>query len=139
MGINGISDYSSLFANYKVPEIPSIGLEQADRVETVPAVAQPLKQAETQTDARDIDLSIEESAPARKPAADVREISLTFNAGEDYGYIGKDSNIEDLDMQKAISDMKKDQVLQQYQYFVGKAENLFPHSSGEDGKVFLKF
>lgn len=139
MGINGISDYSSLFANYKVPEIPSVDLEQVKRAEAVPAVAQPLQQAETQTDARDIDLSIEESVPARKPVADVREISLTFNAGEDYGYIGKDSNIEDLDMQKAISDMKKDQVLQQYQYFVGKAENLFPHNSGEDGKVFLKF
>lgn len=30
-----------------------------------------------------------------------------------------DSDIKSLDMEKAISDMRKDQVLQQYQFFVG--------------------
>lgn len=33
---------------------------------------------------------------------------------------GQDSDIKSLDMEKAISDMRKDQVLQQYQFFVGE-------------------
>lgn len=32
---------------------------------------------------------------------------------------GAESDIRSLDMEKAISDMRKDQVLQQYQFFVG--------------------
>ena len=38
---------------------------------------------------------------------------------DDFGYIGRDSDIHSLDVEKAISDMRKDQILQQYQYFVG--------------------
>ncbi len=32
---------------------------------------------------------------------------------------GVDSDISKLDVEKALSDLKKDQVLQQYQFFVG--------------------
>ena len=39
-----------------------------------------------------------------------------------YDLKGKDSDLESLDVQKAISDMEKDQVLQQYQYFVETAD-----------------
>ncbi len=154
MRIGGVSDYSSMFSNYKVPEIPSVNIEQLMRAEELSGrqASQVKKTAEQSTDMQsvrtrqeqgkpinDIDLSIEENIPVRKPNADVREISLTFNAREDFGYIGQDSDIENLDMQKAISDMKKDGILQQYQYFVGSAENLLPKNITEDGAVFLKF
>ena len=33
--------------------------------------------------------------------------------------IGRDVDIKNLDMQKAVSDMKKDGILSQYQFFVG--------------------
>lgn len=36
-----------------------------------------------------------------------------------YELKGKNSDIRSLDMEKAISDMQKDQLLQQYQFFVG--------------------
>lgn len=133
MGIGGISDYSHMFSNYKVPEIPSVNFDQLKKTQNQETV----KPQETVS--RDIDLTIEERKTPKPEALDVKDISLTFNAGEDFGYIGKDSDIQDLDMQKAISDMKKDQVLQQYQYFVGNAENLFPKNESEDGFVFLKF
>lgn len=156
MRIGGVSDYSSMFSNYKVPEIPSVDIKKLTRGEALTnsqasqsqeATGQVnsiqsnrISQADTQTKSvNDIDLSIEENIPVRKPNADVREISLTFNAREDFGYIGQDSDIENLDMQKAISDMKKDGILQQYQYFVGSAENLLPKNITEDGAVFLKF
>lgn len=141
MGISGISDYGSLFANYKVPEIPAADLEQLKRTEALSGSGQMVQESSPQIAeaSQDIDLSIEETRPAVRESVNPAELSLTFNAGEDYGYIGKDSDIASLDMQKAISDMKKDQVLQQYQYFVGSAENLFRKSSSEDGLVFLKF
>ncbi len=135
MGINGINDYSSMFRNYRVPEIPSADFEQIKKAEqSAPAATQ-----SEPVIAPVIDLSIEEIQKPKPEALNINEISLKFNAGEDFGYLGKDSDITDLDMQKAISDMKKDQVLQQYQYFVGNAENLFPQNRNEDGLVFLKF
>lgn len=137
MGIGPIFDYSSLFANYKVPEIPSVDLGSIQRPEAVSAKEQaPATQAQSATN--DIDLSVEEK-PQLRPNANVHDLSLSFNIGEDYSYIGRDSDIEALDMQKAISDMKKDQVLQQYQYFVGSADNLFSDTSNKDGLVFMKF
>lgn len=42
----------------------------------------------------------------------------------DFAMRGNDSRLEDLDMQQAISDMKKDAVLQQYQFFVGESREL---------------
>lgn len=39
-----------------------------------------------------------------------------------YDYIGTDCCPDNPDIQKAISDMKQDQVLQSYQYFVGNQE-----------------
>ncbi len=128
MGIGRITDYGAAFAGYRVPQIPSIDVSELQRNttgQTKEADAVMLQNTAAQP------APISESAPAysdslvirevRKPI-DTREISLKFNVGDDYGYLGKDSKIEDLDMQKAISDMKKDQVLQEYQYFVGKNE-----------------
>lgn len=55
----------------------------------------------------------------RKPVfTDLEDISLGFNKQDDFSYIGKDADIERLDMQKAISDMKKDNLFHQYQFFV---------------------
>ncbi len=137
MGIGSITDYNSLFANYRVPQIPVADVEKIQS-NSANAVKNS-QQTDIQSDVNDIDLSIEEKSPVRSQNADVRELSLTFNAGEDFGYIGQDSDLGNLDMQKAISDMKRDSILQQYQYFVGTADNLFPQSSNEDGAVFLKF
>ena len=44
-----------------------------------------------------------------------------YRAGETYELKGEDSDINKLDVAKAVSDLDKDQILQQYQYFVGEA------------------
>ncbi len=136
MGIGSISDYNSLFANYKVAEIPSVDLGSLQKPEAVSEKAPSVAQESPAINS--IDLSIEEK-PIERANTDVHDLSLSFNLNEDYGFIGRDSDIEALDMQKAISDMKKDQVLQQYQYFVGSAKDLFSDASGIDGLVFMKF
>ena len=133
MGNLGISDYSSLFQNYRIPNIPEVKIGQ---VETqAPKVQESPVTPQEKT-------VITEQEPLRNPAgksADLENISLKFNTGEDYSYIGKDSDIEKLDMQKAISDMQKDSILQQYQYFVGSAQNLNGAMASEDGIVIPKF
>lgn len=133
MGINGISEYGNMPFSYKIPEIPTVDYEKVNSAQD--AVKAP-KAAEVKP--QDIALSIEEkNSHVSKPSANVQDLSLSFNLQEDYGYLGKDSNIEDLDVQKAISNMRKDQVLQQYQYFVGDSRKLLQKVS-EDGLVFLK-
>jgi len=57
--------------------------------------------------------------PKASKNADINALSLTFNKEENFGYIGKDKDVAALDVQKAISDMQKDHILQQYHYFVG--------------------
>lgn len=134
MGINGISEYGNMPFSYKILEIPAVDYEKVNSAQD--AVKAP-KAAEVKP--QDIALSIEEkNSHVSKPSANVQDLSLSFNLQEDYGYLGKDSNIEDLDVQKAISNMRKDQVLQQYQYFVGDSRKLLQKAS-EDGLVFLKF
>lgn len=44
-----------------------------------------------------------------------------YRAGETYEQKGEDADINQLDVAKAVSDLEKDKILQQYQYFVGGA------------------
>lgn len=75
----------------------------------------------------------------RSKMADLENISLNFNAGDTYDYIGKESDLQLLDAEKLISDMKKDSVLDQYRYFVGAEEaSAFAGGLNGDGIVVLK-
>ena len=128
----GISDYSSYFQNYRIPDIPEVKPVQLQQQEQ-------LQQQSVELNEKKV---IAEQEPVRNPVgrnADLENISLKFNTGEDYGYIGKDSDLAQLDMQKAISDMQKDSILQQYQYFVGSAQNIVTDNIFDDGIVVPKF
>ena len=72
---------------------------------------------------------------SRSHSADLENISLTFCKNDTYDYIGKDASLENLDMMSAISDMQKDKVLEQYQYFVKPKDVLL---SDVDGTVIQK-
>lgn len=48
----------------------------------------------------------------------------TYNPNESYEMVGVDSDINSLDVEKAVSDLDKDKVLMQYQYFVGDKQKL---------------
>ena len=75
--------------------------------------------------------------PQRGKDAQLEDISLTFNRKESFDYLGQDSDIRSLDMRKAISDMQKDQIIQQYNFFVGSAKNLMENNP--DGTVIAKW
>lgn len=128
MNISGMNDYSSILRNYTVPSIPAhnpIAIEEMPRqdyAEKIPVTdihEEPFAQVHPKTDAK------------------LENISITFNKQDDFDFIGQDKDIRSLDMERAISDMKKDQVLQQYQYFVGSSKNILP--AGSDGIVLAKF
>jgi len=129
MGIQFYSGLSNLnYGSYRTMDIPKVKPE-----EIKPEVQQPQIVEEPKKELQDYSLT-NVSSNKTKPA-DLENISLTFNKEEDFGYIGKDASIKSLDMEKAISDMKKDGILEEYQYFVGSSKNL---DFGADGIVIPK-
>ncbi|MCQ2523469.1 MAG: hypothetical protein MJ123_03940 [Lachnospiraceae bacterium] len=131
MAINGIGGFGG-FENYKIMNIPKVDVEtvkkqdeEALELQNQPKLDAPVANTATEDN--------------RSKSADLDNISLNFNKGDDYSYIGSESDINNLDMQKAISDMRKDKILEDYQYFVGSSENLMTNFNNEDGAVFMKF
>lgn len=130
MSIDGIGNYPGVGLNYSVPPIPKVDLEAVRRQDAMTASAVTVESPAVP------DAQEEASDFLRTPNAKLEDISISFNKQDDFGYIGQDSDIRALDMERAISDMKKDQVLWQYQYFVGSARNLI--NGSEDGVVIPK-
>lgn len=131
MGIGPIGSYSGVYGAYGMQNIKTVDIETVKEQDArklaeeeknyQPAVTEPVAQSEQEQ---------------RKPNVDLQDISLTFNQADDFGYIGQDASLSGLDMEKAISDMKKDEVLQQYNYFVGSAQNMITDTT--DGIVIRK-
>ena len=98
----GFYDYNSI----KINEVRSQQIQEARESEQIP-VTGTVEQNDS-TDAK-----VEQIPAAQKEDYGVAD----FNAK--YHLKGVDSDISKLDVEKALSDLKKDQVLQQYQFFVG--------------------
>ena len=114
MGINGINNYSNFINNYRIPSIPSVSVDEVKRQD---------EELKKLASSPALESTLQDAVSSAKPRNDaaLEDISITFNKGDDYGYIGKDSDIYSLDVENAISDMRKDDVLKQYQYFVGNS------------------
>ncbi len=134
MLINGLSQYD-LFSAYnssnaidKIPEINSQvisgqGKHAAHAAETVPH----------QESAEPLALNLEAIRP--RSDASLENISLSLKSNGDFEMKGRDSSLSTLDVEKAVSDMQKDQALLQYQYFVGDSNII---GNDEDGAVLQK-
>lgn len=114
------------------------GAFQSDyRINNIPKAAE-VKPLETVTEVNESSepkqLQVEE-VTNRPKSVDPNEVSLSFNKNDDYSYIGKDKDIENLDMEKAISEMRQDSILQEYQYFVGNTNTVY---ASADGVVIAK-
>ena len=130
MGIELLSGFGRVQPYYKASEIPVI------------TPAEVRKQSEQQTDAKqttaeDVMSSSITSAgeDTRSKVANLQDVSLTFNKEESFDYLGSESGLMNLDVRKAISDMRKDSILQDYQYFVGSSPS---YMNTDDGIVFRK-
>lgn len=134
MGIQiyqGMGSFSTC-SNYQRPEIKLVSGEEVRRQD------QEQQQAALQQSTPDYSRMTDFAAQDRRAkAADLENISLTFNKTDSFDYLGSESGLENLDVMKAVSDMRKDEVLQEYQYFVGSSQNFAFQS--EDGVVIPGF
>lgn len=130
MAINGLLDYGGLYSNYRPIQIPMVDVSEVAKQDE-----NAIKASENVVAAPVLETPVNDN---RSRMADLDNISLNFNTGDDYSYIGSESDMTTLDMEKLISDMKKDKVLEDYQYFVGSTntQNTF---ADNDGAVFLKY
>lgn len=76
-------------------------------------------------DEKQSDLDSSERQGRKGVSSEERTEALEFAIGStkkhEYSLVGVESDIEALDIEKAISDMQKDSILQEYQYFVKSA------------------
>ncbi len=73
----------------------------------------PLQHADVDNDIIGID-----SANVSNQSFSSYDYANQYKPGEIYNLKGADSDIKSLDIEKAVDDMKKDSIIQQYQYFV---------------------
>ena len=116
MTIGGFSDISFLYRPYDAYRIPTADTQKSETLgQNITSKQQavvpeaPVAKAE------------EATVPVERKNTALEDVSLTFLKDDTYDMIGSESDLNKLDMQKAISDMQKDKILQDYNYFVGSS------------------
>lgn len=109
MNISGIRPYAG-FYDYNSIKAEALRSQQIAEAQPTISLQQPEEPQVTVTE-----VPVEQNF-------DSYDFAQTYRSGETYELKGKDSDLESLDVQKAVSDLGKDQVLQQYQYFVGSSD-----------------
>ena len=132
MTIGGFSDISFLYRPYDAYRIPTVDTQKSETLgQNITSKQQavvpeaPVAKAE------------EATVPVERKNTALEDVSLTFLKDDTYDMIGSESDLNLLDMQKAISDMQKDKILQDYNYFVGSSV-MQQRNISEDGVVVAK-
>lgn len=115
MTISGIRPYAG-FYEYNSIKANELRAEQIAATQEASSVEAEEVSTETQS------VAIQTPAPEQNFTA--FDYAQNYRSDETYELKGKDSDLASLDMQKAISDLDKDQVLQQYQFFVGDKDSV---------------
>lgn len=113
MNISGIQSYSG-FYDYNSIRTNAAGVQQLSGAPAVPAEKEKSGQEQ-----QNPNIAAETSGKQDFTAADYAK---QYQPDATYEMKGADSDIQNLDMTQAISDMQKDQVLQQYQFFIGESQ-----------------
>lgn len=102
----GFYDYNSI----KINEVRSQQIQEAKESSQIPVTntAEP----EDNGDARQI-------PKVQQEDQGIADFNARYQPDASYELKGIDSDLSKLDVEKALSDLKEDQVLQQYQFFVG--------------------
>lgn len=134
--LQGINSQSDLYSAYN--RIQTKKVFEDESLKSLAGQAQNPSNLEQSKEAaaphKEMDLRLGDIKPRQNLS--IEDVSLSLNeSAASFEMKGRQSNIEDLDMEKAISDMQKDKTLMQYQYFVGESN---PFMSSEDGIVIPK-
>lgn len=114
MNISGIRTGAG-FYDYNSIKINEVRNQQIR--ESMESGQMPVMGAVEQNDSADIEaVQLQTVQKADYRAA---EFNARYQPDASYELKGVDSDLSKLDVEKALSDLKKDQVLQQYQFFVG--------------------
>lgn len=107
MNISGINSYLGFY------DYNSIKTSEAEKLTAIPveASAKKIEQMPQETKAEEI----------RNQSFTAADYAKEYRPDAEYELRGVDSDISKLDVTQAISDMHKDKVLQQYQFFVGES------------------
>ena len=115
-------DYSQVYN-----DLSSIRLR--DTLSEVKPVQKEVKPVETAK------VSLEEQVAARPgKLIGLEDISISFNKNDDFDLIGTTSDITNLDVEKAVSISKRDDILNSYR----TSETQVPVYAGEEGTVIAK-
>jgi len=113
MTISGVSNAYS-YANYtKRIETSSIDAD----VSQISQVNQPLP-VESSISSNDQPQQQATEMPMPSRTGNLEKIIFDFKKNNEFNLVGAQSEAEDLDVDKALSNMKKDSVLDQYKFFV---------------------
>ena len=115
MTISGIRPYAG-FYEYNSIKANELRAEQIAATQKASSVEAEEVSTETQSAA------VQTPIPEQNFTA--FDYAQNYRSDETYELKGKDSDLASLDMRKAISDLNKDQVLQQYQFFVGDKDSV---------------
>ena len=126
-------NYNNFTSSYGMQQIPVV---RPQDVETQDAARKQLDEQVKVAPAQ-VNVPDESSFVRASKIANLEDVSLTFNKEDSFDMIGADVDIAGLDISKAISDMKRDSLLADYQKFVGpSAEQLM--AGLDDGIVIQK-
>lgn len=122
MNISGIRTYAGFYDynTIKNSELISLPVQEVEPAGTLDA-------AKEDADRQSELIAVENGTKNHEPDKGAMEYASKYQPDVTYDLKGADSDMAGLDVEKALSQMKKDQVLQQYQFFVGESragENL---------------
>lgn len=108
MNISGIRTYAGFYDYNTIKSHEAVNPPQ----EEIAEVLEPVRESERMPD----------TSAESKPDGGAMDFAMRYQPDTVYELKGADSDIANLDLERALSEMKKDQVLQQYQFFVGESK-----------------
>ena len=114
MNISGIRTYAGFY------DYNSIKSQEARHQQIAEAKAE-MDEKESTVQATEQE-NVQAQRVKAEPDNGAVEYAKKYQPDATYELKGMNSDIMNLDVQKALSDMKKDQVLQQYHFFVGESQ-----------------
>ena len=129
MTISGIRPYAG-FYEYNSIKANELRAEQIAATQKASSVEEEEVSTETQG------ATVQTPAPEQNFTA--FDYAQNYRSDETHELKGRDSDLASLDMQKAISDLDKDQVLQQYQFFVGDKDSVNAKMTSEPSERMIR-
>lgn len=139
MSVNGYFDLNYFQSSYAYQRITPVQPGQENK---------PLEEAKEPAKEMTAGLELQSTTPVTRTQMPLEDVRLAFSLRSPEDYIGQSFEQNAEDLQKAVSSVQKDEILQDYEFFVGdfsleveeqqQSQPIFTPFASEDGMVFLK-